>query len=181
FPTLEEITDEIEEEGFEYVSDSGWNWEHVSQFYRIFYRAEDRLQATICFTEQEAVAYAYITLNSRGEDGRVFRTWNFPFSNTMKIAPDVVINRAADADSFRDLLENHKQFLNACAVETQDLPEGDPELLPQLIERETGQQIRHNLDRGLIELAEQPDMFRYSWRGLFFLYGQLVKDLVKMS
>lgn len=181
FPTLEEITDEIEAEGFEYVSDSGWNWEHVSQFYRIFYRASDKMQATICFTEQDSVAYAYITLNSRTASGRIYRTWNFPFSNTMKLAPEVKLNRSAVASSFSDLLENHRQFLDGISVSQDELTDNDPELIPQLIEKETGQQIRHNLDHGLIELAEQPDMFRYSWRGLFFLYGQLVKDLVKLS
>ncbi len=181
FPSLEEITNEIENEDFEHVSDSGWNWEHVSQFYRIFYRKSDRLQATICFTEQDSVAYAYIALNSRTEKGETLRTWNFPFSSTMKIAPDVKMNRVSSAESFGALLGSHQKFLESLGVNLDSLCDDRPELIPQLIEKETGQQIRHNLDRGLIELAEQPDMFRYSWRGLFFLYGQLVKDLVKLS
>jgi hypothetical protein len=54
--------------------------------------------------------------------------------------------------------------------------------LPKLIERETSEQIRHNLDCGLIApVREDPDTFRYSWRGLFYLYRQVVKDMVKLS
>ena len=54
--------------------------------------------------------------------------------------------------------------------------------LPGLIERETSEQIRHNLDCGLIAKSkEDPETFRYSWRGLFFLYRQVVKDMVKLT
>ena len=46
FPTLDEITREIENEGFVHVNDAGWDWEDYRQFFRLFYKEEDRAQAT---------------------------------------------------------------------------------------------------------------------------------------
>ena len=59
--------------------------------------------------------------------------------------------------------------------------EEDPETLAGLIEAETGRQLRHNIEVGLIEPAESEKTVRYSWRGLFYLYFQLIKDMVRMS
>ena len=47
FPALEDITREIEAEGFAHVNDAGWDWEDYRQFFRLFYKEEDRAQATI--------------------------------------------------------------------------------------------------------------------------------------
>src|SRR5207244_7320279 len=47
FPTLNEITREIESEGFGHVNAAGWDWEDYRQFFRLFYKAEDRTQANI--------------------------------------------------------------------------------------------------------------------------------------
>src|SRR5467141_2640726 len=52
FPALSEITREIEDEGFVHVGDAGWDWEDYRQFFRLFYREEDRAQAAICLNEQ---------------------------------------------------------------------------------------------------------------------------------
>src|SRR5438045_7532430 len=47
FPTLEEITHEIQNEGFVHINDAGWDWEDYRQLFRLFYKEEDREQATI--------------------------------------------------------------------------------------------------------------------------------------
>src|SRR5438309_8541966 len=51
FPTLNDITREIENEGFVHVNDAGWDWEDYRQFFRLFYKDEDHAQATICLNE----------------------------------------------------------------------------------------------------------------------------------
>ena len=182
FPHLEEFTGEIEEQGFEYVEDTGWEWDDLKQFFRIFYHREKKAQVAVCLNEQQNMAFAYIAISSRAADGRTFRTWNYPFSDTMRLPPSVCLNRVPDADSFTELLESHEVFLDAFAFAASDLVEERAEDLPELMERETSEQIRHNLDCGLIsEAKEDPDTFRYSWRGLFFLYRQVVKDMVKLS
>jgi hypothetical protein len=38
-------------------------------------------------------------------------------------------------------------------------------------------QIDHNINVGLIELTGEGE-FRYSWRGCFYLWFQMVKDMV---
>src|SRR5437762_2171764 len=60
FPALSEITREIEEEGFVHVGDAGWDWEDYRQFFRLFYREEDRAQAAICLIEQHDFSFYYL-------------------------------------------------------------------------------------------------------------------------
>jgi hypothetical protein len=47
------------------------------------------------------------------------------------------------------------------------------------MEQEVRGQIDHNLSRGIIR-ESGAGMFRYSWRGLFFLWTQVLKDMVKL-
>ncbi len=182
FPHLNEFTDEVEAEGFEYVEDTGWEWDDLRQFFRIFYHDEEKTETAICLSEQQGISFVYVSLTSRTSDGRTYRTWNFPFSHTLKIAPEIRVNRVIGADSFEKLLAEHRDFLERLGVAVADLAEDTPEALPGRMETETQLQIRHNIDRGLIAPDhEDPETVRYSWRGLFFLYGQLVKDMVKLS
>ncbi len=182
FPHLPEFTDEVEAEGFEYVEDAGWKWDELQQFFRIFYDAGRKTQAAICLNEQQGLAFVFVSLTSRAADGTTYRTWNFPFSYTLKMAPDIRVNRVPNATSFTELLAEHRDFLQRQSVGPDDLVDENPETLPSRMEVETQVQISHNLDRGLIEpVSEDPEKVRYSWRGLFFLYGQLVKDMVKLS
>jgi len=181
FPDLTELTDEVETEGFEYVADTGWDWDGTNQFYRLFYHPEMRESAAICLTEQDGIAWVYLSVTSRHGRGNTFRTSNVPFSSPMKMAPEVRFHQAPFADSFYDLLLEHRIWLGAFGYEETDMLEEDPETLAAQIEAETGRQIRHNIEAGLIEPAESAETVRYSWRGLFYLYFQLVKDMVKMS
>lgn len=191
FPQLHEFTADVEREGFEYVDDLGWEWDGVDQFFRIFYHPEERTQAAICLNRQQHVTFTYVSLTSRTVDGRIYRTWNFPFSYTMKIAPEVRTNRAVNAHSFFHLLEEHRSYLYMLAVESGDLVEIDLDadeaaengraLIEAQMEEDTRRQIEHNLATGLIAKSSDDTTFRYSWRGLFFLWGQFVKDMVKLS
>jgi hypothetical protein len=191
FPQLHDFTADIEKEGFEYVDDLGWEWDGVDQFFRVFYHPEERTQAAICLNRQQHVIFAYISLTSRTTDGRVYRTWNFPFSYTMKIAPEVSTNRAAHVDSFLRLLEEHRSYLQTLKVESADQVKIDLDadsaaehggaLIEEQMEADTRRQIEHNLASGLIAKSDDDSTFRYSWRGLFFLWAQFVKDMVKLS
>lgn len=181
FPELTELTEEIEAEGFEYAADTGWDWDGMHQFYRLFYHAENREQAAICLTEQDGMSWVALTLTSRHPRGTTYRTTNLPFSSPMKTAPEVSLRQAPDCDSFAALLEVHRYWMEGLAFVPEDFIAEDPEQLAGLIEQETGRQIRHNLDAGLIKPGEAAGTFRYSWRGLVYLYCQLVKDMVRMS
>lgn len=180
FPELRELSDEIEDAGFEHAADTGWDWDGLRQFYRLYYRAESREQAAICFTEQEGVSWGFLSVSVREADGEIHRTTNLPISSPMPLPPDVHLYRETDAESFAQLLELHRSRCEKLGLTAGNLLKEDPEDLPGQIERETGRQIQHNLDRGIIRLADETGTFRYSWRGLFYLYFQLVKDMVRM-
>lgn len=180
FPDLAEMSDEVEAAGFEYVADTGYEWEGRNQFYRIYYDNDQRTQASICLSEHDGMTWACFSITSRLEDGRIFRTTNLPFSNPMKDAPGVWHRQFQDAESFAEIFSEHQTWVSGLGFLPADFRYDAPEELPRLIEQESGRQIRHNLEAGLVRLAETAETVRYSWRGLWFLYFQLVKDVVKL-
>jgi hypothetical protein len=99
----------------------------------------------------------------------------------MKMAPEVRLRQAPGAEHFVELLDLHRQWIEGLGFLPEDLVEEEPGKLAGLIEQETGRQIRHNFEAGLIKPGEAAGTFRYSWRGLVYLYCQLVKDMVRMS
>ena len=58
-------------QGFVHVNDAGWDWEDYRQFFRLFYREEDRAQAAICLNEQSDFSFYYLRISSRAKDGKV--------------------------------------------------------------------------------------------------------------
>ena len=86
FPALSEITRKIEDEGFGHVGDAGWDWEDYRQFFRLFYREEDRAQAAICLNEQHDFSFYYLRISSRAKNGTVWTTWNYPLSYGLKLS-----------------------------------------------------------------------------------------------
>lgn len=181
FPHLRELTKEVEAEDFVMVEDTGWEAGEVRQFLRLFYHAENRVQATINFSQQRGAGVIYLTLTSRGADGRVFTTTDYPFSNTMEQPPGVRMQRAAWAQSFAAFLELHLQWIREQGLEGPEAcVELEAETLTERLSGELQNQIRHNLSRGLIK-DSGGGFFRYSWRGCFYLWRQFVKDLVKLA
>src|SRR5467141_2334268 len=57
FPTLNEITREIENAGFIHVNDAGWDWEDYRQFFRLFYKAKDPAKTKIYIKEHNALSF----------------------------------------------------------------------------------------------------------------------------
>lgn len=182
FPDLNDFTREIEDNGFEYVDDAGWEWESLEQFYRIFYKAEDKTQVSICMSRQGQIAFAYVSITCRDREGRSFRTWNYPFAYAMRLPPEMIVNRINDVHSFEEMLMRHEDFLLANGIGPEHLVSYDPE--PEAahgqIEAEVQRQLDHNFNNGIIARADEKT-FRYSWRGLFYLWGQFLKDMVKLS
>lgn len=87
FPALDTITESIEERGFTHLEDAGWEWEDYSQFFRIFYHSAERMQCAICVIDQGSSAFYYISISSRGKNGTIWTTWNYPFSYSLKLVP----------------------------------------------------------------------------------------------
>ena len=179
FPDLDEISGEVEAAGFERADDAGWKWENTDHFIRIFYHTEKRLEATISVAQQGEFVFSHANLTTRVADGRSFVTTNYPFSFTMQFAPKQVMNRCNDAEVFSDMIVAHEAFLVKQGITGEAVSVQDPDALHSAIESDLSQQVDHNLSSGLIERTDEQH-FRYSWRGCFFLWLQVVKDMIRV-
>ncbi len=179
FPSLTEITREIENEGFAHLNDAGWDWEDYNQFFRIFYKEEDRAQATICLNEQNDLSFFYLRISSRAKDGIIWTTWNYPLSYGLKLTPQFRINRQRPDQSFWQLYQSHKEYLRRHKVETSVIDPMDEERVQTEIENDLREQIKHNVAAGVLKPANDREV-KYSWRGMVYLWCQFLLDLVRM-
>src|SRR2546427_11400736 len=179
FPTLNEITREIENEGFAHVNDAGWDWEDYRQFFRLFYKTDDRAQATICLNEQHDLSFYYLRISSRAKDGLVWTTWNYPLSYGLKLTPQFRINRERADQTIWQLYQSHREFLRSHSVETTSLDALDEERMQTDIENDLRDQIAHNVRAGVLKPAAD-DEVKYSWRGMIYLWCQFLLDLVRL-
>ncbi|NJR42232.1 MAG: hypothetical protein HC767_05830 [Akkermansiaceae bacterium] len=112
----------MEEVGFEHVSDCGWEWAGMQQFFRVFWHPEERAVAAICLCEQSDVAFAFISITSTGVDGKVWRTTNFPFAPTLQCPPNVKWNHVpCERSCFHQILEDHHRYLNRLNIKSSQL------------------------------------------------------------
>jgi hypothetical protein len=179
FPTLDEITGHIESEGFAHISDAGWDWEDYRQFFRFFYKEEDRAQAIICLNEQHNLSFYYLRISSRGQDGTIWTTWNYPLSYGLKLTPQFRINRQRPDQSFWQLYQSHKAFLRDNAVETNGIDPLDEDQIQAEIENDLRNQIAHNIEQGVLMQTAGGEI-KYSWRGMVYLWCQFLLDLVRL-
>lgn len=180
FPGFGDLSDELEAIGFEHSDDVNWSHDEMRQFYRLLYNAEHRTAAAICLVEQGAVSFFYVTLSSRAADGRIFMTWNYPFSYGMHLLPNMVANRIDDDLEVQELATAHKDFLVKSELAGTDLAERELHDLRPEFEKDLRLQIEHNLARGILA-RDGEKLIRYSVRGWFFLWGQFLREFVKFS
>ena len=180
FPNATEAAAAMEEAGFEHVSDCGWEWAGMKQFFRLFWHPEERAIAAVCLCEQSNVAFAFISITSHDGQGKIWRTTNFPFAPTLQCPPNVRWNHVpCERSCFHQILKDHQAYLERVKVSTDDLRMPDPEEIEDGVEAEMRKQVEHNLAAGIIELTGDGH-FQYSKRGLFFLWGQFVKDMIRL-
>ncbi len=178
FPNLSELSQEAEASGFVEAGDTGWKWSETDHFMRLFYHAEMRTQASVALAQHGDFAFSYVSLTSRSADGVTYTTSNYPFAPTMQFSPRQQMNRHVYADSMDALVASHQAFLARHKADSQ-LVELDAEELSAYIERDMIAQIDHNISIGVIEPAGEGE-FRYSWRGCFYLWFQVVKDMIRV-
>lgn len=179
FPAFEDLSQEVESEGFEHVTDVGWEDEQSRQFYRVFRHADSRTQAAICLAEQGELAFYYLSLTSRAPSGRVLLTWNYPFCYGLKFSPGMDLNRVESRSSFAELAASHKSFVRERGFADGVLEPVDPKHVVEGMQRDFRAQVRHNLDLGLLR-QEGEAAIRYTARGMFFLWFQFLRDLIRI-
>ena len=179
FPTFDEISREIENERFVHVTDAGWDWEDYRQFFRLYYKEEDRAQATICLNEQHDLSFYYLRISSRAKDGTIWTTWNYPLSYGLKLTPQFRINRQRPDQSFWQLYQSHREFLRHNNVQTSVIDALDEERVQLEIENDLRDQIAHNIEKGVLIQTAGGEV-KYSWRGMVYLWCQFLLDLVRL-
>lgn len=180
FPNAVEAAASMEEAGFEHVTDCGWDWAGMQQYFRLFWHPEERAVAAVCLCEHSNVAFAFISIVSRDCNGRLWRTTNFPFSSMLRFSPGVNWNHVpCEKSCFHQILADHQSYLRKMGVSTDELRVPDPDVIDSEIEAEMRDQVAHNLKSGIIR-PDGTSHFRYSPRGLIFLWGQFIKDMVRL-
>ncbi|MGC6466816.1 MAG: hypothetical protein ACON38_09370 [Akkermansiaceae bacterium] len=180
FPNAARLVSEIEEAHFDHVADSGWEWGGMQQYFRFFWHPEAKAVAAVCLCEQEQIAFAFATLSSTANDRRVVHTTNYPFSPTLKHAPGSQwVLLPCEKNRFDLILKEHQKHLARLRLNQDDLLMPDPEEIIEHFEDEMKEQIDHNVKRGLIVLTGD-DHYRYSTKGLFFLWFQSMKDMIRL-
>jgi hypothetical protein len=178
FPDLDAVSSEIESAGFKEIENTGWNWDETVNFMRLFYHEELRITAAANLAQQSEFAVSYISLTSRRADGSSWTSSNYPFSYTMRFGPDQRMHRCLEAQTFADLVTEHQAFLQRENCDPATIVAVESDQMTQHIESDMENQIRHNIQIGILEGTEQTDLYRYSWRGCWFLYCQIVRDVI---
>lgn len=180
FPNAGRLITEIEDAEFEHVIDSGWNWVGMQRYYRIFWNPEVKAIAAVCLCEHENVAFAYVTISSRTENGQSIHTTNYPFSPPLR-HPSLSLWRhlPCEKNRFPMIFHDHEKHLADLKVTESDLLLPDPDEVIDQMEVEMRKRIDHNSDRGII-IFTGDGHFRYTKRGLFFLWKQAVKDMIRL-
>jgi hypothetical protein len=180
FPNASRLIHEIEKAEFDHVTDSGWDWAGMQQYFRFFWNPEAKAIAAVCLCEHDQVAFAFVTISARAPDGRTVHTTNYPFSPTLKHTPEAHWDHLpCERNCFESVYTDHQRHLNKLKIPSKELLMPDPEEVLEQVESEMKRQIDHNLDCGLIKMTGD-GYFQYSTKGLFFLWIQSVKDMIRL-
>ena len=179
FPRLDELTDEIQEEGFELVNDLGCDWDAQQQFLRLFHRGKDQTQAALCLIDQGEIAFYYVSLMTRSQDGQIFTTWNYPFSYALKFLPQTHIQRVRPTLQFNAMCAAHETMLLKQSISNDLVLKLDPRQIQELLQQDLSAQITHNVNAGLLERVDSQQV-RYTWRGMFYLWFTFLLDFVRL-
>jgi hypothetical protein len=180
FPNAQKHMHTLELAGFEHIRDCGWNLGGMDQLYQLYWNAETRSVVTLNLCEQSNVTFSYLTITSRDICNGVWRTTNFPFSPTLKPTPSVHWNQISCVNEcVVKLIEHHCCFLSKQGFIDDDLSIPDPDHLEEELELELRRQIDHNLQQGIIRLTGDGH-FRYTIRGLLYLWKQFVRDMIRL-
>lgn len=180
FPELESLSDDIEASGFEHVADSGWEMDGYRQFLRLYARPSSAEEAAITCIEQNQTGFDFCSITSRTTEGEVYTTWNCPISQSLQKLPTVHLHRVKAGATFGEMLKAHQDFLQREGSNLAGLVPVDPEAVRNSVEQDMNKQVEHNLRIGLLR-ADEDNLGRYSWRGLFYLWGKVLRDILRIT
>ena len=157
--------------------DWGYEWNGAEDFFRLFYDSETRTQAVVCLTEGEVMTHAYAKLISRAPDNQIYTTWNYPFAASLKQSPYDRLHWDRTSDSFDGILSSHQDFLERMNLSSDEIEDQGTSTFIETLSAYQRRIVDHNLSQGVLKPSGE-GVCRYTWRGLIFLWMQLVKDMV---
>ncbi|MFT4637886.1 MAG: hypothetical protein ACI8T1_001201 [Verrucomicrobiales bacterium] len=168
FSFLETVTKKIQEiSPFELVDDWGYEWQGTEHFLRLFYNFETKTQATVCLSRDEMFTHAYVKVMTRAQDGKVYTTWNYPFSASLKLSPEQLLHWDRTSSSFEGIIQSHHEFLERHLNSLDEITHQAPEEFLELLQRDQRRLVDHNLSLGVLKESGK-GMCRYTWRSLVF-------------
>ena len=181
FPNAAEAAAAMEEAGFEHVDDCGWEWGGMQQYFRLFWHPEERAVGRRLPVRAERrrlrVHLGHLARQDGPDSGERPISRSPRPSNARR---DIRWNHVpCERNCFHQILADHHAYLRRLKIEPDSLRVPDPEEIESAIEAEMKSQIRHNLEAGIIRETGDGH-FEYTFRGLLFLWGQFVKDMVRL-
>lgn len=180
FPNAQETVERMVSEGFVHVTDCCWDWAGMKQHYQLYVHESTHTVASLCLCEQADVVFSFVSISSVCQGGETWRTTNYPFAPTLKYPSKFHWNHVpCTRNCFRQIWASHRDYLSKNKLCENSIAECDPDHLEEWIEDEMEEMIEHNLDQGIIEFSGDGN-FCYSKKGLFYLWGQFIKDMVRL-
>ena len=182
FEELGDMTSALVEDGFENLDECRLSPVQHEQYYRIFVSEDGRVHATIGYIAQGAIGFHFVAFTSNGKDGRRWVTWDYPLTYGLIMPPNTAVYRALHCQDVHELHQAHLDFLEINDVRPDDLASGERtrEAVRARLEETLNQQIEYNISQGYLAPATggDADSFCYSWRGTFYVAGQVLRDLL---
>lgn len=182
FHELADMTRTLVDLGFEDLDECRLRPVQHEQYYRIFLREDGLVQATVGYISQGAIGFHFVAFTSNGKDGRRWVTWDYPLTYGLVMPPNIAVYRILDTQDAADLYQAHLDFLEINEVADLDLVAGEKtaEAVRSQLEATLNQQIEYNISRGYLAPVTEKDEenFCYSWRGTFYVAGQVLRDLL---
>ncbi len=164
---------------FEPLNNKSWQWLDSHQHHRFYWNPEVNTVASICLCELENIVFTYIVFHSEFSDETVIRTTNYPFVSPLKHQPKSVHKHVACEEvSLENILAAHKRLVNRASKKTHKISIPNPETVHKNWAEFLEKKIQYNLDIGLIKPVGK--QFKFTKKGLFYLWVQSVIDLIRL-
>jgi hypothetical protein len=180
FEELSELTGAMLDAGFEQLDECRLRPAEHEQYYRIFIRRDNKVQATIGYIAQGPIGFHFVAFTSQAIDGRRWVTWDYPLTYGLVMPPETAVFRALHCQDVPGLYQAHLDFLAANEVPDGQLVAVEPtrDAARARLEENLNQQIEYNISRGYLApvTKRDNDNFCYSWRGTLYVAGQVIRD-----
>ena len=182
FLTLNEITREIENEGFVHVERRRAGIGRITaSFSACFTRRKIARRPTICLNEQHDLSFYYLANFIRApRAGVIWTTWNYPLSYGLKLTPQFRINRQRPDQSFWQLYQSHRAV---SPPKRRDMRTQSMRWMKSGSKRKwktiCAIRSRTTSTKACSNRLPAGDV-KYSWRGMIYLWCQFLVDLVRL-